>query len=226
MQRLKHNKYKFFIEDKKTLERVLEDMKDLLQGIWLQRTPLGSTFYYKIICIKNKFTKRKYIVEFADYSGEYFNDLCEKNNWTHNNSYFKYVKTCDILFFMINISDKLYYQNIYSDYIAVLNLLASSSTDSNQIDKPVCLIFLQSDRIGQNDDIISEEKILDDFSRLIQLFELKCRLFSFYFVSSVGIEAEKFSYPIDRIPKKVKHSSKNVIEPLIWGLLNLNTIYA
>ena len=223
---LNNKRYEFSIPDKKTTEIVLKGMRLLSNGKWLWSTAIGGGFSYKGLLMKSLLTKRTYSVDVTDFSGEEFQGLGE-DRWFHNESFFQYIRESNIILFAVDASEYGFkHFNLY-DFIATVNLLHVESYNK-KINQPIALLFLKSDLIGGIENVESKEKVLSFYQKLIEFCELKCKYFKYFFVTSIGEDANKFdvnqfshggNYNQKNNEKQaIKIEPNNVKEAFLWAI--------
>ena len=212
--------FNFNIRGKKHSQAILRKIQILTSGVWLPATSTSSNQTYGGAILKRRLFDVKYDIEFGDFSGEKYQKLADcslEDNWLHNNDFFDYLKSCDALLLAAEAILENNNFEVY-DYIAALNLL-SSDTPEKKSKTPILLLFLQSDRLDEKNDKTSKEKILLAYDDLIRFCQTRFHNFDYFFVSSVGEDASKFSHDIKSAgANKISINSINLKEVFQWCL--------
>jgi hypothetical protein len=177
-------------------------------------------------------TKKVYNLTVTDYSGERFRNFELENqninllhkesqfDFIHNERYFDYVKRSDIVFLTVDVTETINQHNTINDYLAAINLLASYEKEK-RISRPIILLFLKSDRLGDEQEFLNENQIENKYSKLIEVFRKRCIHFNYFFVSSIGKDAKKFWNHEGENPNlksNIVIRPMNVLKPFFWSL--------
>lgn len=200
-----------------TIEKVTEDLNQLMQGKWLPPTPPDMLFFYRANATSGtEIFKRKLKIEIGDYAGEHFETFEEKseNQWLHKSSYFKYVIQSDVILLAIDSNVVLNENNsrtsvIENGMLAAMQLLVSEKgvDISRKMKTPVALLLTKSDLIPEKLKPGVERKL----SRLITYCLSHCQDFKIFWVSSVG-ELVVDNQLIGTI------TPNGVVEPILWAI--------
>jgi len=180
-----------------TTDRVLTDYGKLRGGNMLP--PTGSDiFYYRAKFLPSGLNlKPQYKLEIADYAGECLQKELDANeNFFHKTAYFKYIVTCDAVFFTIDSAEfingpiKEYVNFIESSFIATLHRLKEQTNVflTKKAKIPVVLMFLKTDclkklHIDESNKNVRDE-LLSWFQQLITYCENNFAHFNCFFISS------------------------------------------
>jgi len=208
----------FTISDRETNSKIHRYRIHLTGGEFPLSTGAERNSYYEFIISKKKpFFSKRILFEIGDISSDTFEAFlssCRSNSvkWLHDNQHFTYIIESSAIIFPVdlekyidrknvNVSDKM----IYS-LLTTINALfkAKSIPENEKIEIPICIIFLKSDLLSANN--IDEEEVIESYSDLIQFCSKKCKLFNYFFVSSVG----------NNFFQNNRINPYNVTEPILW----------
>lgn len=216
------------ISDYNTIERVFSDINSLRSSQWLSVTipsSLSSVFCYQTeITYKNRVLSKRFIISIADFSGEEYETLSSENTdsgWFHSSSYFRYVLNSDVIFLSIDVSaikstKELFVHDVnwqIQRIIAAMHVYIKEKKlkPEGKIHIPVCLFFMKSDLISDEERTNIEKTIFID---LIDFCKSKCCKFQVFWVTSTGSLNKDGTPPTPLMPQ-------NVVEPILWAVSNL-----
>lgn len=200
----------------KDISTMLENLDSFKKRNFPSRSFAGEiSFYRSFVQIdKNDFgiNTSKITLEIADISGEdmqQFNMLSK--GWHIKTDFFTYTTESNVFLIALDCGRKIEEQiSLLKDAIDMI-FLKKGKLNNKKSDEPICILFLKSDLINDDNEIT---EIVNQSTVLLRTCNYHSENVKYFFVSSIGrVTKDVNGYKLPDMTKP-----ENVLEPFFWSL--------